>query len=146
MKPFTDIDAINGIVNHPSLRRYTLAQEGETLDVAPLIQGFGAVFLGDALGGFLFVDRGKGIWEVHTQFLPGARGPRAAILAVQAARYMFTQSDCTMLTTFVADGNRAALDLATAVGFVKFQEDEVRGHHGQTMVFTLKDWARSLCQ
>ncbi len=147
MKPFTDAAAINAVINHPSVRRWAMVPEGENVDIGPVLESGAGLFLGDARGGFLFVDCGDGVWEVHTQFLPHHRGPHATVAAMRAVSWMFICTDCTEISTWVADGNRAATDLALSIGFVPLRSEPLAGREGTRLVYPLKHWARSqACQ
>lgn len=140
MTPFFDIDAINALVNHPSLREITLMRQSANIDVTDWIKSGKAVFLGSGIGGFLFYKETDALWSVHTQFLPQARGPFVAIAATRAAKWMFCNTDALTLTTFVEHGNRAAKALALAVGFEEVAEAEYYGRAGTVLTLSIKQW------
>jgi hypothetical protein len=104
------------------------------------------VFLACATGGFLFIECADAIYEVHTQFLPEGRGPGVLHMARQAVGYMFTETPCLAIRTFVSDNNEAARKLTFAVGFKEAGRVDVFGSEVMSYLFTVKDWARSLCQ
>ena len=98
-------------------------------------------------GGFLFIQRADFIYEVHTMFRPAGRGKAAFLAAQDAAWYMFTQTDCLAITTFVTHDNAPARSLTLKMGFKEQGEAELNAHAGRIYMFTLKDWARRLsCQ
>lgn len=144
MSPYMDAEKISALVSHTTLRRWTLLKS--SVDLTEMISSGKALFFGDENGGFLLHDEGSGIWSVHTQFLKGFRGPRVMQIARDAMEYMFQKTTCLGMSTFVEHGNRAAKALALAAGFIKIGEGELEGHAGETFLFTVKDWARSLCQ
>jgi hypothetical protein len=146
VKPYTNASGINALINHPSIRERTLLGLEDQLDVSPLIDSGQALFFGDEKGGFLVVSLGEQIWEVHTQFLPETSKRGILALAHEAQRHMFCETDCIMLKTFVDYANKPALWLALRAGFRKLGESEVLGKKGDVLIFTVKDWARSLCQ
>jgi hypothetical protein len=145
MIPYCDVQSINALVNHSSISRWTLLGE-RRLDLEELIASGKALFFGDEHGGFLCYEEEAGIWSVHTQFLRGYRGSRVFDMAREAMVFMFQRTSCLALSTFVEYGNRAAKALTLGVGFHRIAEGEVEGHKGERFLFTVKDWARSLCQ
>jgi hypothetical protein len=146
MIPYRDVQKINSLINHPSIRERTLLGFDIDADLTSLIESGEAVFLGDEGGGFLVHSRGEGVWDVHTQFLPDTPKHDLMDRVCESLRYMFTRTDCMALTTFVEYGNKPALYLALRAGFKKVGEVEVLGRLGDLLIFTIKDWARSLCQ
>lgn len=145
MMPYKDAEKINALVNDESIRRWTLLG-APGVDLTGKLASGEALFFGDEHGGFLLHDDGSGIWSVHTQFLKGFRGSRIVEMAQDASEYMFEKTSCLAISTFVEHGNRAAKALALKVGFHKVGAGEVEGHEGETFLYTIKDWARSLCQ
>ena len=142
IKPFHDIDAINAICNHPALRDAVLLGQSADIDVGPLMDSGRAVFLGDDQGGFLFYQETKGIWSVHTQFLPKARGPVVAIKAAAAVKWIFQNTDSVSITTFVENGNSRAKALSLAVGFEEVAEAEYFGRAGVVLSLSIKEWVQ----
>jgi hypothetical protein len=145
MIPYTQVDRINALVNHESISRWTLLGE-KRLELDELIVSGKALFFGDENGGFLCYEEEQGIWSVHTQFLKGYRGSRVPKIAKEAMSFMFQNTSCLALSTFVEHENRAAKALTLTLGFHKIGEGELEGHSGERFLFTIKDWARALCQ
>lgn len=143
LSPFTDVAAINALVNHPKLRHRTLPGFDGEADFTQAFAEGRAVFWGDARGGFLAHREEPGVWSIHTQFLPEARGPRVVTLMMQGERFMFTRTDCLVMKTFVATGNRGARDLALAGGFEKVADANVSGLEGEVFSLGVKEW---VCQ
>ena len=140
IKSFHDIDAINAICNHPALRDAVLLGQSADIDVEPLFDSGRAVFLGDKQGGFLCYREADGVWSVHTQFLPKARGPSVALKAAAAAKWMFQHTDAVSLTTFVENGNSRAKALSLAVGFEEVAEAQYFGRTGVVLSLSIKEW------
>ena len=140
IKPFHDIDAINAICNHASLRDAVLLGQSADIDVGPLLDSGRAVFLGDDQGGFLYYRETDELWSVHTQFLPKARGPSVAIKAAASVKWMFQNTDATSITTFVEHGNNRAKALSLAVGFLEVAEAEYFGRAGLVLSLSIKEW------
>jgi hypothetical protein len=88
----------------------------ETFDVSTLIENPLNVFF-SCEGGAIFYDwHEPGIYEVHTNFLSTHRGRYAMKAAMQAARWMFTRTDCMTILTKVPASNRAAAMFTAAAG------------------------------
>lgn len=141
----TDAEFLNSVVNHPEVARWMVGFE-PPFDFSPVLADQANVFLANCHGGFLFVatqERCK--YEVHTQFLPEGRGNSLA-LARDAAWYMFTQTDCLAIETYVPAGNEAARRLTLSMGFKPCLDIEVNGHECTVYMLNIKSWARGLCQ
>lgn len=110
-----DATALNAVANHPDVRPW-LGGEGP-LDLNGAAQNPNNVVLVTEGGGFLLIKHEPGIYEVHTLFLPEARGPQLMGLVAEGLRFMFSATDCSQIQTKVPDGNLAAMRLAVAAGF-----------------------------
>lgn len=107
---------LNHIVNHPSVRPWVAPGE-DTLDLtAAVADQRNYLLMGDG-GGFLLIWQEPGVYEVHSQFLPEARGANVLATAADASRYMFTRTDCTEIRTRVPHGNVGAAVLAKRMGW-----------------------------
>jgi len=106
---------LNQVVNDPRVRPWLGGDRKSRLDLQPAIDE-GAIALINRDGGFLFVPKGEGVFEVHTQFLPSVKG-KAVWFAREAARYMFKTIGAEKLVTDVPEDNQAALGLALKTGF-----------------------------
>ena len=142
IRPSRDAAFLNRVVNDPSvLPHVNLGLTGQ-LDMTPLVEDQRNVFLANEWGGFLFIDKGEFVYEVHTQFLPEGRGKSAVRAARDAADYMFTMTDALRIDTYVQFDNPAAEWLSRATGFKKWGEVEYCGQPCNYYVLTLKNWAR----
>lgn len=104
-------ETLNAIVNDGSVRPWVQGPEG-VLDLAPLVRDHRNILLLDGLEGAVFFHfQEDGLYEVHTQFLPKARGLRAIRSTREAVRQMFTQSPAVMLYTKADLGNGPATKL-----------------------------------
>lgn len=101
-------DRINAIVNHPEVRPWVGEPHQGYLDLTPIVANPANILLMGEGGGFMLIQQEPGIYEVHSQFLPEARGKVALQAAQDASRYMFTRTDCVEIRTKVPDGNVAA--------------------------------------
>lgn len=89
----------------------------DRLDLTEQLANPGNILLMVEGGGIFFFALDAGLYELHTNFLPGHRG-RYALRASQAAyRWMFTRTDCMALVTKVPAFNRGADIWARAAGF-----------------------------
>jgi len=83
--------------------------------LTPIVANPANVLLMTEGGGFLFTQQEPCIYEVHSQFLPEHRGSNVLKAAADAARWMFTRTDCTEILSKVPDGNVAAAAFAKAM-------------------------------
>lgn len=121
-----DATFLNQVVNDPRVRPWLGGDRKSRLDLQPAIDA-GAIALINRDGGFLFVPKGEGVFEVHTQFLPSVKG-KAVWFAREAARYMFKTVGAEKLVTDVPEDNQAALALALKTGF---EIDRTRNDDGK---------------
>lgn len=116
MRRAYDATHINRVVNHPEVFKWVSMPGIDVLDLSAAVTNPDNVLLENEHGGFIFIRTGGGHYEVHTQFLPSGRG-QSLQAAREAAEYMFTQTDCVAIDTYVPDGNIGALNLAKAMNF-----------------------------
>lgn len=108
---------LNQVVNHADVRPWLGQDRASPISMDALVANFENIALVNEFGGFVFVKLGRGIYEVHTQFLPSGRGENAVMAARQAARYMFKDASASVLLTDVPEDNHGAMRLALATGF-----------------------------
>lgn len=106
-------ERINTIVNHVEVRPWVGG--AGPLDLSPVIANPANVLLMAEGGGFVFTQQEPGVYEVHTQFLPEHRGANVLLAAADAARFMFTRTDCVEILSKVPDGNVPAAAFAKAM-------------------------------
>jgi hypothetical protein len=107
---------VNAILNDPSVRPFVGMQEIGDLDFGALVSDLRNYLLMADGGGFFLGAQGDGVYEVHSQFLPEARGKTAVLAAADGLRYMFVRTDAVEIVTFVPRGNVAALALTRRMG------------------------------
>jgi hypothetical protein len=101
------------VVNHPEVRPW-LAGEGP-LDISERVLDADNFVLVSEFGGFILVRHEPGIYEVHSQFLPGnGTHPIKAMRAAQ--EWMFTRTDCQAIVSKVPEANKAAKGFAITGG------------------------------
>jgi RimJ/RimL family protein N-acetyltransferase len=110
-----DAAHINAILNHPSVHPWVAADDNPLDLTATLAQPDRYALFGP-LGGQLYHRVGDGIYEVHSAYLPEARGRVALATTRETLRWMFGRTDAVEIITRVPKGNLAALALARAVG------------------------------
>ena len=71
----------------------------------------------DELGAHILINKQNGVYEVHTISLPEARGKNMLKLMQDARAFMFLQTDCIELQTFVPDEQSQTLLWAKLAGF-----------------------------
>lgn len=135
-----DVALLNRVVNDPSVFPYVSFGFKGPFDMAPFVLDERNYFFANEHGGFLGLDKGNGIYEVHTQFLPAGRGKAAIRAAREAMTYMFTQTACHALMTFCPLDNPASAFLAKASGMTRFKTETELGVQGDTYTITRKEW------
>lgn len=139
-----DAAFLNHVMNHESVKGdVSLGYKGD-LDASSLLSNPRNHFLATEFGGFLVLDNGNGVYEVHTQFLPGGRGKAAREAARESMEHMFLETDCMELITFCPTDNRKAINLAIYAGFTKRRQQTELGVSGHIYSITIKEWL--LCQ
>lgn len=123
---------INHVVNDPAVRPW-VGGVGY-LDLSGLVADEHNVLLMADGGGFVFVQQEPGVYEVHSQFLPGNRGENVVQAAKDAARYMFTRTDCVEIRSKVPEENVAAAAFARKMGWdLQFRRENAwQGPNGIT--------------
>lgn len=117
-------ERINSIVNDPDVRPW-VGGFGP-LDLSATVANPANVLLMGQGGGLMFIQLEPGLYEVHTQFLPDARGQNALTAVLDALRWMFTRTDCVEVVTRVPDGNAAAAALVKRInGELQFHRPNV---------------------
>lgn len=108
---------LNKVVNHAEVRPWLGMDRGSRLSMDALIANTDNVALVNEHGGFIYVLKAPGEYEVHTQFLPSGRGALALTAAKESLRYMFGVMGAERIVTDVPDDNNGARRLALSVGF-----------------------------
>jgi hypothetical protein len=139
-----DAQFLNSIVNHPAVYPWVCGPLTTPLDATALVADESNILLRTTHGAFLFLREGPGKYEVHTQFLPEGRGTALAA-AREAADFMFTRTDCCILTTMVDESNRIARLLTLRSGFEFVKTAGIWRSHGTDWPLhhywlTLKAW------
>lgn len=111
-----DAADINPILNHPSVFPSIVIPGIEKFDVSDVVDDPKNVLLMTEGGGILFYQIEPGIYDIHTNFLPEYRGRHAIRASLEAYRWMFTRTDCMVLTTRVPENNKAAHKFCSIVG------------------------------
>lgn len=140
-------ERITAIANHPDVRPWLGGGRGP-LDLSPIVADLRNVLLMGEGGGLMFVQQSPGIYEVHTQFLPEARGENAVAVTQDALRYMFTRTDAVEILSKVPDCNKGAKGLVRAInGTKRFHRDNAWEAPDGTScgvdyyALTIQDWA-----
>lgn len=137
-----DATFLNSVANREDVRPF-LGGEGP-IDLGPLLlnpANYGLVV--DGAGGWLLQAVLPGVYELHTLFLPEARGASYFVVAREALRWMFTRTDCLEIITKCPDDNGGARMAAGHMGFrERFRREDAwaPGVGISYRVFTLDDW------
>lgn len=111
----TDASFLNEVVNHPTVRPFMHAPDGE-LDLTPMVTNPANLTLVGEHGGMIFVQHVSGTFEIHTQVLPSGRGAWALEMAHAAVDWLFCRTGAVEVFTRVPEGNVGAMALARACG------------------------------
>jgi hypothetical protein len=135
-----DATFLNRVANDDAVRPWLLG-EGQ-IDLTVLVNDLANVALVTHGGGFFLHQISPGEYEVHSMFLPDARGGTVEAMRAGFA-YMFTQTDCHRIVTKVPDGNKAAAGLARIGGFKPLfrREGCWNGRGVAYHAITLDEWA-----
>jgi len=136
---------LNRIINDPSVFPFVSFGRKYPMDVNVVFRDRRNMFLTNEHGGFLFLFKGDGTYEVHTQFLPEGRGRMAMEAAKEASAFMFATVGCKLLTTYVENSNRRTRIFAIKAGFRKVGEVELNGFQFDEFHCTREEWGRT-CQ
>lgn len=139
MQRTLDPTNFNTVCNHPEVRPW-LAGEG-TLDVSDHITNpYNFAFEIDG-GGYILLNQGNGLYEVHSQFVPEARRYSMRVMR-DAMDYVFTRTDCIALITQLPDNNPAATSLARKGGFKEwFRREETPLGPSEFAGLHIAEWA-----
>lgn len=109
-------EAVNALANHPEIRPFIGGGEGD-LDLTPVVLNPANIIL-EADGGVWVLSLSEpGVLELHTLFLPEARGKSYFRQAREALRWIFTRTDCSEIVTKCPDNNPGARMAAAMMGF-----------------------------
>lgn len=138
-----DAALLNRVMNDPSVYPDIALGHKNHFDATEVLKNPRNHFFANEYGGFLVMDKGDGVYEVHTQFLSGGRGKAARESAKEAMEQMFLTTDCMELMTFCPSDNRQAINLALYAGMTRRQTAQYFGIEGYVFSITIKEW---LCQ
>lgn len=119
-----DATFLNQVANHPSVRPWLGTDGVSYVDLGILLALDGAFALINDVGGFVFIPKGEGEYEFHTQFLPEGRGRRVFEASREAQRIVFGEDGAKAVHTYVPHPNRAARGLAIMSGFTQTGADD----------------------
>lgn len=111
-----DASEVNEVINHPEVFPWVKIDGLTHVDLSPLVSDRKNYLLMDQGGGFFFHWIEKGVYEVHTQFIPG-QNPNILDAAVKAVRWMFEHTDANEIYTEVPQDNIRARKLTSRTGF-----------------------------
>ena len=142
----TSADRINAILNDPAVRPWVADDSEGVIDVAPQVSNERNILLTGDHGGCFFFWLQPGVYEVHTQVLPRARGEWARGMMEACAHWMFTRSDCYEIITRVPHGHTAARVATIGMGlryeFTRPKECRFRGKIVDADIYSyrVQDW------
>ena len=129
-----DAAAVNAIVNHPAVLPYVSLPGQDSLDVTDIVADQRNIVLACDGGALIGIQLEPCVYEVHSQFIPSARGRKAEEAVRQAVHLMFQHGDAMELLTKVPTSNAPAQGLAVRSGFrLNFERDKVWQARGKTV-------------
>lgn len=135
---------LNEVANHPDVRPFLGAPENPVLDLTALVQDPRCICLEvPGAGGWVLQPILPAVYELHTLFLPKARGRAYFAQAREAIRYMFSETDCLEIVTKCPDDNGGARMAASLMGFrERFRRENAwsPGVGISYQVFSVDDW------
>lgn len=141
-----DATFLNAVANHPDVLPFLgPAPEGD-LDLGPLIHNPANIAIEAEGGGWVLQPLLPGAYELHTLFLPEARGRNYFVQAREALRLVFTSSDALEILTKCPDDNPGAHMAASLMGFRERARREMVWPEDTPIcgvsyqAFTLDDW------
>lgn len=145
-----DFDAkrANAFANHPAVFPFVKIKGQREIDVSAVIADRRNYALMSDTGGFLFTFQEKGVYHLHTTFLPEGRGRHVVKCAQEAAEYMFCRTDCMEILTVVPFDNfraRPPLHLGFQLDFVRehaFERDDSGPISCEFWALRYHDWYR----
>ncbi len=140
IEPSLDAWFLNYVINDPSVFPWvSLGAEGP-LDMTAAVMDPKNLFLKNEYGGFLLIDKGDQVFEIHTQFLPEGRGRKARTAAREAMQYVFTRTLCQMLVTHCPLDNKPSAWLALSAGMKFVGKAYPLGVEADMYVITKDEW------
>lgn len=135
---------LNEVANHPEVRPYLGGVENPVLDLSPLVEDPRCICLEvPGAGGWILQPVLPGVYELHTLFLPEARGRSYFEQAREAIRRVFSETDCLEIVTKCPDDNGGARLAAQLIGFrERFRREDAwaPGVGISYRTFSLDDW------
>lgn len=115
--PFFDSDLIKKAVTHPKVWPSVSDDYCKVDEFKPMDDGiYLAVEMDDYAGCFWLHPENSTTWQIHTCLLPIAWG-KSQEAANMATQWMFDNTPCRKIITFVPQGNILAFRLAKRCGF-----------------------------
>ena len=134
---------LNSVANHPEVRPDIGGDVNDPVDLTPHVENLANIALEADGGGWLLRNLSPGLYDLHTLFLPAARGKSYFRQAREALRLVFTQYDVVEISTWCPDVNAPAGMAAGLMGFREWFRRE-RAWEGDTgisyRILTLDDW------
>lgn len=135
-----DATNLNYAANHVDVRPWIKAQGDGEIDLTPYVADPNNFTFDVDHGGFLCVNKGNGVYEVHSMFAPEARKQSLRTM-IDAMDFMFTRTDCITLVSHFPDGNPMADAIGKKGGFkFVFRMEEPPFGPCEVRVVHIDDW------
>lgn len=110
-----DAEIMNSLANDPSILPWITIPGNGRFDMTEMLADRRNYALFAGLGAFFLHNVAPGEHEVHSMFLPEARGEYALNAAREGIDYMFRETDCHTIWGRCPKGNLAVLAFARAL-------------------------------
>lgn len=127
--PSIDVDAINRLINDPSIKPWVCGDLGGFLDVSTLVDNPENLFFVAEFGGASLIKIKPKTYELHTFVLPEGRGRWAKQKLRYIFQWMFDHTDVEDIITLCPTNNRMAIGAARMSGFKKYGIIEQAWNH-----------------
>ena len=107
------------VANHPDVRPW-LGPPAK-IDMRPEVSDPANVALQGEHGGFVFLNRGRGLYELHYHFRPEGWGSEPRAELPNALAYVFDNTDCIEVLVAVSTDNPRSEKLIVRAGFERRQ-------------------------
>lgn len=119
LSPTKDVNAINALMNDPSIKPWICGNLVGVLDISPLVNEKNIFFV-DEHGGCALIYMSDGIYDLHSFVLPSGRGRWVKKNFDAVKGWMFANTNCERIITLCPTNNGMAVGAARFCGFKKY--------------------------
>ena len=121
-----DASEIESVFKHKDVFPYLsddYSSNPDDVDIKSVASNEGIYFIkasvnDDIAGMFMYHPHNSVLYEVHSAVLPIYRGSKSVEMALKSLQWMFKNTNCKKVITYVPRGNKPAFALARRVGMI----------------------------